>query len=657
MNEKEFIKLCLKNEQYLEILGGGSFGVVYKIEYKGKEYAVKKISKFQIDNNEDDYLKNALQREISILQKMSKFENSVQFYYFFEDENDYILVLELCHSDLKKLLKEKGKFSSSEIKYIMEGLNKPFKYMHNNDFIHRDIKPENIMIKYVDYSKKKFIPKLADYGISRELDHGTASTNVGTPRYMAPEILIGDSDYNDKSDLFSIGVMMYELYFNSFPFSLPFSNNKSEIMKNYNIKKKKDCEDKVLDDLLNKLLIYDANDRISWDNYFNHPFFNINKGVESLNNKLLNLRIYDEKEHQIINFYDNILEKMISQNYFGKELLKNINPAKYISTDECLKYKDSPFFILGILAKYLEKIGVSVLIEKEEIKQRNLDLMEYHKNLFQFICNSYILKNRYLLHFDLDESRIKYLVKNPNERSNFNEQIKKIIMEIYNLNKTEILVTNFKRYKNRYTVVIVIKSNFNKNITKDELMKVFDKMEYLKALIRVDKELIIPVVKLNVSMLFPREDNKINQWAVGEKRGGEDYIPPLGWIKYAIKIDHCFNDKNFDWISHLHKPGEWCIGYCGITGITKKVIQYFENDNDIRHPGKRVGIGVYCPSNPKLLEEFTETINTNGENYRVGFMIRLKPDKIRVSQKNRNIWVVNGNDDELRPYGILIKKI
>jgi serine/threonine protein kinase len=62
----------------------------------------------------------------------------------------------------------------------MEGLNKVFKYMVNNNIIHRDIKPDNILIKYIDDSKTKFIPKICDFGISRELENGVANTDVGT---------------------------------------------------------------------------------------------------------------------------------------------------------------------------------------------------------------------------------------------------------------------------------------------------------------------------------------------------------------------------------------------------------------------------------------------------------------------------------------------
>ena len=579
---------------------------------------------------------------------MSEFENSVKLYGYFTDDKDFILVLEYCDSDLQKLLKEKQKFSSSEIRTLMEGLNKPFKYMHNNGILHRDIKPENIMIKYVDSSKTKYIPKIGDYGISRELDNGKATTNVGSPRYMSPELLLGEDEYTDKSDLFSIGTLIYELYFNSFPFLFPITRTKNEIIKNYNVKKKNNCEDKLLDDLLNKLLKFEPDERISWEDYFQHPFFS-NKGVEDLTNKVDNLKINDEKEHQIIHLYDYVLERIL---VFNTSII--ISPRINITIDECLKLKDESFFVLGLLGKYLEQFGISVTIDSEDFR-RSPEISEYHKNIIQSICNSYISKSKYLLHFDLGE-KIKFFVNNPIERSKFNEKIRKTVMKIYNLKEEELVISNHRREKDKFTAIIVIKSNFSKDITKDELIKVFSEDEELKTLERVDKELLMPKIQLSKSMLFPREDNKINKWAIGEKRGGEDYLPPLGWIKYGINIDHLFNDRDSEWISYLHKRGEWAVAYCGI-GITESLKQIYENDDDIRHRNKKVGVGVYCPSDPKLLEQYAKTINANGENYKVGFMVRVKPDKIRASEKDKNMWVVNGNDNELRPYGILIKKV
>ena len=79
--------------------------------------------------------------------------------------------------------------------------------------------------------------------------------------------------------------------------------------------------------------------------------------------------------------------------------------------------------------------------------------------------------------------------------------------------------------------------------------------------------------------------------------------------------------------------------------------------DDIFHPGNIVGVGVYCSPKPDVLETMTEEIEGNVSNFKIGFMIRVKPDKIRCPESNKDIWVVNGNDDEFRPYGILSKKM
>ena len=644
MDEDE-IKKAIKNIKPNDYLGKGSYGYVYKLDFKGKKYAIKKISKLLIDYNPRKdlrpYLIAALQKEVDILKVMSTLENSVGFYGFYEDEeaNEYIIILEYCDNDLDRLLASKGTFTSQEILNILEGLNEPFKYMHNNGIIHRDLKPDNILIKYIDSSYTKFIPKIGDYGFSRVLDDdGLAHTYVGTPKYMSPELIDYTGEYTDKSDIFSLGVMIYYLHFKSFPFTYNAYNGR---IIEYTTKiKEKDFEDKILDDLINRMLIFDPKQRISWDEYFQHPFFA----------KLDKMKIDNENKHQVINVYDFNIEKLLDIcAHFDTNAIDNI------TINECLQPPNKPFFILGILGIYLEKIGISVTIEKQEKLNSRL-MSEYNKNIFQFICNSYILKSKYLLFFNFEENKLKALVKNPIEKGKFNEKVRKAIMKIYNLTEEEILTSNHRKEVNKFTVMLVIKSNFNINITKDELIKVFSEDEELSKLEKVEKELLIPKIKLNLDMLFTKEDYKYNKWSKEEKRGGEKYNPPLGWIKYGINVFHCFNDNNFDWIKKSNK-NEWCIAYCGITGVTKIMEQKYENENDIKHQNKKVGVGVICFSDPKLLEEHTETIDVNGDNYKVGFMIRVKPDKIRVPENNKNIFVVNGNENDLRPYGILIKKV
>ena len=646
MNPKEF---KMEDVKIGKQLGEGGFGNVFPIEYHGKKYAMKKISKDKVHNNKDleEYMIKALEREKSILRKMSEYENSVKFYFDTEDNENYIFFMELCDESLNKLLAKKKKFTPSEILYIMEGLNQVFKYMVNNNIIHRDIKPDNILIKYIDDSKTKFIPKICDYGIARELENGVANTDVGTPEFKAPEV-IDDEEYNNKSDLFSIGVMIHYLLFYEYPFEIIYHKYGNKV--NYKKNKIKDCEDKNLNDLIKKLLICDPEKRISWEEYFNHPFFNSNKKVEDLNNKLNKLKINDNKEHKIINFYDFNLEKIICQNDAEREIIKNIDPTNFISIDDCLKSNDDSYYILGILGKYLKQIGISVHIEKDNFPINKV-FRDYQKNIFQLICNNYILKNKYLLEFELGERRLNEFDDDPVQIGNFNGELNRIILEAYNLNEEELLVFNYRREKSKYTVAMIIKSNFKKSFTKDELIKIFEKEnEEFSTLSKVEEELIIPIVKLSKSMLSPLNNNKRDEWGKGQ-RGGEDYNPPIGWINYAIKIKDCFVDKK--WIGHSNSKGEWCVAYCGIK--SKNIEQIYENDDDIRHPGKKVGTGVYCPSDPKIMEKDAETINVNGEDYKVGFMVRVKPDKIRASAKNKNIWIVNGNDNEFRPYGILIK--
>ena len=279
MNKQEF---KMKDLILSNILGYGSYGAVFSAEYHGKKYAIKEIKKSDIHNEkdaDDKYMIKALEREKDILRKMSEYENSVKFYFDIEDDEYYIFIMELCDTSLQKLLDKKKKFAPSEILYIMEGLNKIFKYLVNNNIIHRDIKPSNILIKYIDDSKTKFIPKICDYGISRELDKGKAQTNIGTGEYKAPEVVYKD-DYDNKSDLFSIGVMMYQLLFNDYPFEIIKEGEEKSPEIDYFKNKRKDCEDNNLNDLIQKLLIINPVNRISWDEYFNHPFFNNNKKIE-----------------------------------------------------------------------------------------------------------------------------------------------------------------------------------------------------------------------------------------------------------------------------------------------------------------------------------------------------------------------------------------
>ena len=186
-------------------------------------------------------------------------------------------------------------------------------------------------------------------------------------------------------------------------------------------------------------------------------------------------------------------------------------------------------------------------------------------------------------------------------------------------------------------------------------------------------EVIVNVMNLNPDLLSGLGNNLLGEWAQGENRGGRPYKPPNGWIGYGLNVLNKYDNGNNDWLACNGRPGEWCIAYHGAcngqsSDNVKKGIkciletnlrpgggQACQNHSDLNHPGQKVGVGVYCSPEPSVIDGYAGIMNINGHNYKAAFMLRVKPDKIRISSSTTNYWVVNGDFAELRPYRLLIK--
>ena len=196
------------------------------------------------------------------MELMKECENSCKYYTHFRDNDYYYIIMEKCDGDLTDLLKRYNNgLPENLIKIILKQLNKAFKMMKDKNIIHRDLKPQNIFIKYNSENKYDFTLKIGDYGLSREYDDKNFSTRAGTPGFMAPEQTKFDYDPS-KCDLWAIGVIIYMLKFVSVPYTDFYGGR---------IPKKFD--DNNLNDLVNKLIVVDPTKRISWQDYFNHPYF------------------------------------------------------------------------------------------------------------------------------------------------------------------------------------------------------------------------------------------------------------------------------------------------------------------------------------------------------------------------------------------------
>ena len=255
-------------------IGSGTFGEVFMGSdiHTGMKVAIKRLRK-KILYESGSYLLKAYYREIEIMKKC-QCQNSIRFIKEFQTQNNFNIIMELCDTDLLCYLYQRPKpFSSEEIKECFLQLNNAFKKMNENNIIHRDLKLGNVLIKFIDKSKKKFIPKLTDYGFSKELTmyNFDQNTHLGTPATMAPEVMMNIKCNSDKMDLWSIGVMMYQLYYKEVPYD---GNTEEEILRKINSNLPyKQPEDPKLRDLINRLLVVNVEKRISWKDYFNHPFF------------------------------------------------------------------------------------------------------------------------------------------------------------------------------------------------------------------------------------------------------------------------------------------------------------------------------------------------------------------------------------------------
>ena len=272
---------------------------VYKAEYEGNEVAVKKIKKDQLKEdlkeslcideiNEDVFREEIIKfnRELENM-KMCHCENSVEIYDYFDEEKEFVIVMELCDNNLfKELAKTKNGFSAKEIKEILLQLNNAFKKMNEAKIAHRDIKLHNILVKYLNKEKTKFKVLLSDYGVSNQLSSMTKKykTHAGTQIIMAPEILSG-KEYNNKCDLWSLGVNIFQLYTKKPPYIGAFDNEILNQIDKLGQSVLNVIKDAKLKDLLSKLLVKEPEKRISWEEYFKHDFFSL---------KTINIKSYED---------------------------------------------------------------------------------------------------------------------------------------------------------------------------------------------------------------------------------------------------------------------------------------------------------------------------------------------------------------------------
>lgn len=358
-------------------IGQGSFSLIYqgyRIKDK-KKIAIKKFTKL-IENK---YINS----EIDLMKNLDNI-NILKLYEVIKTKKNLYLIIEYCNEgDLGNYIKKKD--NSNDYNFIYQ-LISGLKYLYSNNILHRDIKPQNILIH-------NNIIKICDFGFAKDIkDNDLINTFCGSPLYMAPEIIeIGE--YTEKADIWSLGVLIYEILFKKHPYP---SKNHFELKKNIinnNININFELIDKNLGYILEKILDKNPKKRISWNEIFNSKWYlnykndnNLNENNDNLlhyNNLLQDNIELDENNHLLFNFDDIYTDANNNSNKF----LNSFNESK--SLDINLE-KENNYF--GIKSSYIptknNNINSEIKIYSKSAPNYGDKSVQYSIIYDNYICNS-----------------------------------------------------------------------------------------------------------------------------------------------------------------------------------------------------------------------------------------------------------------------------
>ena len=194
-------------------LGIGSYGTVYLVQKSNFEYVIKQISLFSLSPKQ----KLEVKQESKLLSKINS-KYVVKYYESFEEKDNLNIVMEYCnYGDLNEFL-EKHKNSGhllleNLIWKIFIKISLGLGYIHSENILHRDLKSLNIFLT------NELDIKIGDLGVAKQLQNTCfANTFIGTPYYLSPE-MCEEKPYNEKSDVWALGCILYELCTFKHPFN------------------------------------------------------------------------------------------------------------------------------------------------------------------------------------------------------------------------------------------------------------------------------------------------------------------------------------------------------------------------------------------------------------------------------------------------------
>ena len=417
--KKTIVKINIRNQvnkieeslEYIKLkeLGKGAFGECYLFESieNEEQCAVKIISKDKIDN---------IRNEITIQQDCDH-PNIVKVKKYTEDNDKVYLLLELCQNNTLQHLLEKRKYLTEvETQYYIFQLIQGLKYLHNRKIIHRDLKPSNLFLD------EKLNLKIGDFGLVVKLDDEKIKRNDyrGTPGFMAPEILNKENEYSFEVDIWSLGIIMYDLLTGQLPFKIKTVKNGYETGQktnndfSLNFPQEPQISE-VAKDLIKQILDINPKKRPGLNQILYHDFFHIGTIPKVLNISTLSTAPTIE---EIRKYMPNADENGRVNKEVVNKCLSNIIPNNY--TD--IKYED--------IDKFVDDNNIN-------IKDKGIDywLTVFHESHYGF----------YYYEFN---NKLKGIIFKKNYRNTNNKDLHLILNEmtdeIYEINNESEKISKYK---------------------------------------------------------------------------------------------------------------------------------------------------------------------------------------------------------------------
>lgn len=366
--QSRFVSVQKKVGNYLlkEQLGQGGQATVYlclNMKEDFKPYAIKRFMKDVMA--EEDKL-DTVKTEVFLMQKINHL-NILRAFEVLETNNSFYIILEYCKKKSLEAFIKNGPLPEQRAVFFLQQIMNGLQELKKHKILHRDIKLGNLLVTDDN------IVKIADFGFSIMGEH--SKTYVGTISHMAPEIIFKGNDreniyYDYKADLWSTGVVFYELLHRKRPFA---GNDKDEIQAN--IKKYSGANlqfgesvSPEAKDLLIGLLTENPDKRFDWKQFYGHKIFQ----------KYESLRIdSDLKQSIMMNFKNttSVINPKVELDYINindKKQIQQMNKSKALKIDENSEF-NSTSNLNGedknvILADFLRELGHVYLHEQNKFQ-------------------------------------------------------------------------------------------------------------------------------------------------------------------------------------------------------------------------------------------------------------------------------------------------